>query len=170
EAWCIPARNVQSYVSELIKKGETADASSILKNYAACAGSEEADARRKTALGLSEMAELYGKADPKLLSEALRHLGLRLSVELDAEVQGLVRAALVRMSQEAATRPNFPRRQQALDLIAGVESQRPGIARNLRGKMGIEERVPEFVEEALKARQVAAGLTDVLKMLPQTTM
>jgi len=60
--------------------------------------------------------------------------------------------------------------EQALDLIAGVESQRPGIARNLRGKMGIEERVPEFVEEALKARQVAAGLTDVLKMLPQTTM
>src|SRR5258708_36648757 len=60
--------------------------------------------------------------------------------------------------------------QQALDLVAGVESQRPGIARSLRGKMGIEERVPEFVEEALKARQVAAGLTDVLKMLPQTTM
>ena len=60
--------------------------------------------------------------------------------------------------------------QQALDLIAGVETQRPGIARSLRGKMGIEERVPEFVEEALKARQVAAGLTNVLKMLPQTTM
>jgi len=60
--------------------------------------------------------------------------------------------------------------QQALDLIAGVESQRPGIARNLRGKMGIEERVPEFVEEALRARHVAAGLTDVLKLLRRTTM
>ena len=36
--------------------------------------------------------------------------------------------------------------------------------------MGIEERVPEFVEEALRARQAAAGLTSVLKMLPQTTM
>src|SRR5258708_33234445 len=36
--------------------------------------------------------------------------------------------------------------------------------------MGIEERVPEFVDEALKARHVAAGLTDVLKLLPQTTM
>ena len=33
--------------------------------------------------------------------------------------------------------------------------------------MGIEERVPEFVEEALRARQAAAGLTTVLKMLPQ---
>jgi len=119
---------------------------------------------------LSEMAELYAMADPKLLSEALRHLGLRLSVEQDAELQGLVSAAFVRMTQEAATRHCFPVMWQALDLIAGVESQRPGIARSLRGKMGIEERVPEFVEEALKARHVPAGLTDVLKLLPQTTM
>src|SRR6266851_1709154 len=170
EAWCIPARNVQSYVSELIKHGETADAISILKNYAACADSEEADARKKTAVGLSEMAELYGKADPMLLGDALRHLGLRLSVEQDSDLQGLVSGAFVRLSQQAATSRNFPVMEQALDLIAGVESQRPGIARNLRGKMGIEERVPEFVEEALKARQVAAGLTNVLKMLPQTTM
>src|SRR6266436_251912 len=170
EAWCIPPHNIQSFVGELIKHGDVAEAVSILKNYAACAESEEADARRKTALGLSEMAGLYATADPKLLSEALRHLGLRLSVEQDAELQGLVSGAFVRMTQEAATRHCFPVMWQALDLIAGVESQRPGIARSLRGKMGIEERIPEFVEEALKARQVPAGLTEVLKMLPQTTM
>ncbi len=170
EAWCIPARNVQSYVSDLIAHGEIAEATSILQNYAACADSEEADARKRTAVGLSEMAELYAKADPKLLGDALRHLGLRLSVEQDSDLQGLVSAAFVRLSQQAATSRYFPVMEQALDLIAGVESQRPEIARNLRGKMGIEERVPEFVEEALKARQVAAGLTDVLKMLPQTTM
>jgi hypothetical protein len=170
EAWCIPPRNVQSYVSELIEHGNLAEAVSILQNYAACADSEEPDARKKTAVGLSEMAELYSKADPKLLSEALRHLGLRLSVEQDSELQGLVSAAFVRLSQEAATSRYFPAMEQALDLVAGVESQRPGIARSLRSKMGIEERVPEFVEEALKARHVAAGLTDVLKLLPQTTM
>jgi hypothetical protein len=170
EAWCIPPRNVQSYVGELIEKGNIAEAISILQNYASCADSEEPDARRKTAMGLSELAELYSKADPKLLSAALRHLGLRLSVEQDSEVQGLVSAAFVRLSQEAATSRYFPAMEQALDLIAGVETQRPGIARSLRGKMGIEERVPDFVEEALRARHVAAGLTNVLKLLPQTTM
>jgi hypothetical protein len=36
--------------------------------------------------------------------------------------------------------------------------------------MGIEERVPDFVDEALRAQQVAAGLTNVLKLLPQTSM
>jgi hypothetical protein len=170
EAWCIPPRNVQSYVGELIEKGNIADAIGILQNYAACADSEETDARKKTASGLSEMAELYAKVDPKLLGEALRHLGLRLSVEQDAELQTLVSAAFVRLSQQAATSRCFPAMEQALDLISGVETQRPGIARSLRTKMGIEERVPEFVEEALRARQAAAGLTDVLKLMPQTAM
>ncbi len=170
EAWCIPPRNVQSYVGELIEHGNVAEAISILQNYAACADSEDADARKKTAVGLSEMAELYAKADPKLLSEALRHLGVRLSVEQDVEMQGLVSAAFVRLSQEAATSRYFPAMEQALDLVAGVEAQRPGIARSLRSKMGIEDRVPDFVDEALRARHVAAGLTNVLKLLPQTTM
>src|SRR5437870_1987244 len=170
EAWCIPPRNVQSYVGELIEHGNVAEAISILQNYAACADSEDADARKKTAVGLSEMAELYAKADPKLLSEALRHLGVRLSLEQDMEMQGLVSAAFVRLSQEAATSRYFPAMEQALDLVAGVEAQRPGIARSLRSKMGIEDRVPDFVDEALRARHVAAGLTNVLKLLPQTTM
>jgi hypothetical protein len=170
EAWCIPPRNVQSYVAELIERGDVAEAISILRNYASCADSEETDARRRTAAGLSELAELYAKADPRLLSQALRHLGVRLSVEQDAELQGLVSAAFVRLSQEAASNRCFPAMEQALDLLAGVESQRPGIARELRSKMGIEQRVPEFVEEALKARQLAAGLTTVLRMLPQPAM
>jgi hypothetical protein len=121
-------------------------------------------------MGLSEMAELYAKADPKLLGEALRHLGLRLSVEQDADLQTLVSAAFVRLSQQAATSRCFLAMEQALDLISGVEAQRPGIGRSLRPKMGIEERIPEFVDEALRARQAAAGMTNVLKMLPQTAM
>jgi len=170
DAWCIPPKNVQSYVAELIEKGDISQAISILQNYASCAESDEADARKKTAVGLSEMAELYAKADPKLLGEALRHLGLRLSVEQDGELQTLVSAAFVRLSQEAATSRCFPVMEQALDLVSGVEAQRPGIGRSLRPKMGIEERVPEFVDEALRARQAAAGMTNVLKMLPQTAM
>jgi hypothetical protein len=170
EAWCIPPKNVQSYVNDLIKRGDVAQAVSILQNYAACAESEESDGRKKAAVGLSQLAELYAKTDPKLLGEALRHLGLRLSVEQDAESQALVSAAFVRLSQQAATDRCFSAMEQALDLVAGVETQRPGIAQTLRGKMGIEERIPEFVEEALRARQTSSGLTNVLKLLPQSTM
>ena len=170
EAWCIPPKNVQSYVAALIEHGDLADANSILQNYARCADSEEADARKRAATGLSELAELYAKTDPKLLGEALRYVGLRLSVEQDQDLQSLVSAAFVRLCQEAAAKRHFGAMAQALDLLAGVESQRPGIARTLRVKMGIEERVPEFVDEALRARQISAGLTGVLKQLPQTAM
>jgi hypothetical protein len=170
EAWCIPPKNVQSFVSDLIGQGNIAEAISILQNYAKCADSEEPDARKRAATGLSELAELYAKADPKLLSEALRHIGLRLNLEQDQDLQSLVSAAFVRLSQEAAAQRQFGAMEQALDLLAGVESQRPGIAKSLRAKMGIEERVPEFVEEALRAREVSAGLTGVLKQLPQIAM
>jgi len=169
EAWCIPPKNVQSYVNDLIKRGDIAGAVGILQNYAACAESEDSDGRKKAAAGLSHLAELYAKIDSKLLGEALRHLGVRLSVEQDAESQALVSAAFVRLSQQAATSRCFSAMEQALDLVAGVETQRPGIANALRGKMGIEERIPEFVEEALRARHTA-GLLNVLKLLPQSTM
>ena len=170
EAWCIPPKNVQSFVNDLIKRGDLAQAVGILQNYAACAESEDSDGRKKAAAGLSHLAELYAKIDPKLLGEALRHLGVRLSVEQDAESQALVSAAFVRLSQQAATHRCFSAMEQALDLVAGIETQRPGIASALRGKMGIEERIPEFVEEALRARHTSAGLTNVLKLLPQSTM
>jgi len=170
EAWCIPPKNVQSYVSDLVKQGENADAVSILQNYARCADNEEPDARKRAATGLSEMAGLYAEADPRLLQEALRHVGLRLSVEQDQDLQSLVSAAFVRLSQEAAAHRHYGAMSQALNLLDGVESQRPGIAKTLRTRMGIEERVPEFVEEALRARGLAAGLTGVLRHMPQTAM
>jgi hypothetical protein len=170
EAWCIPPKNVQSYVAGLIEQGDVAEAISILQNYARCADSEEPDARRRAATGLSELAGLYAQADPSLLADALRHVGLRLSVEQDQDLQSLVSAAFVRLSQEAAAKRCFPAMGQALDLLAGMESQRPGIAKTLRAKMGIEERVPEFVDEALRARKVSIGLTSVLRQLPQTAM
>jgi hypothetical protein len=170
EAWCIPPKNVQSYVAGLIEQGDAAEAISILKNYASCADSDEPDARKRAVTGLSELAELYAQADPKLLVQALRHVGVRLSVEQDQDLQSLVSAAFVRLSQEAASKRCFPAMEQALNLLAGVETQRPGIAKTLRGKMGIEDRVPEFVEEALRARKLSAGLTGVLRQLPQTAM
>ena len=169
DAWCIPPRNVRSYVNDLVKNGSVAEAVAILDNYARLAESDDVDARKKTAAGLAELAELYAQLDPKLLGEALRHVGMRLMVEQNAELQSLISAAFVRLSQEAASNRCYPAMQQALELVNGVELQRPGMARTLRGKMGIEERVPEFLEEAMRAKQAAGGLTAVLRLLPQTS-
>jgi len=168
EAWCIPPKNLQSYVAGLIEHGDIAVATSILQNYARCVDSEEPEARKRAATGLSELAALYAQTGQGLLTDALRHVGLRLSVEQDQDLQSLVSAAFVRLSQEAAAHRCFPAMEQALDRLARVESQRLGIARSLGPKMGIEERVPEFVDEALRTPQIPVGLIGVLKQLPQT--
>lgn len=170
DAWCIPPRNIRSYADELLERGDNDAIGQVLTNYAGCAGHEDPEARRRTAVGLAELAVLYAKSGEGLLGDALRQLGIRLSLEKDAELQALVSAAFVRMSQEAAANRLFPAMEQALGLVAGAEQHRPGIAQNLRSKMGIEDRVPEFVEEALRARQAATQLTRVLKHLPQTAM
>ncbi len=171
EAWCIPPRNVRQYVSELIERGEVVEACAILQNYAACANSEEPNARRNTALGLAELAELYtGDQGGQLLSDAIRHVGLQLSLEREGELQTLVGAAFVRLSQEAASQRCFPAIQQALDSLDGVETQRPAVAGNLRPRMGVEERVPAFIDEALRAKKVAVGLCGVLRLLPHAAM
>lgn len=170
EAWCIPPRNVQSYVNDLLKKGNAPEAIRILQNYAACAESEDPEARKRSALGLSQLVELYGNVDPKLLREALRHLGSRLAAEQNTELQGLVSAAFVRFSKEAAAHRCYQAVELSLNLMAIAEVQRPGIARSLRDKMGIEEHVAGFLEEALRAKQAAAGLTNILRLLPQTSM
>ena len=170
DAWCIPPRNIRSFVNDLIKQGDVAEAIHVLHNYAGLAGSDDSEARKKTAVGLSELAEVYAEVHPKLLNEALRRLGLRLTLEPDAVLQSLASAAFVRLSQEAAGHRNYSAMEQGLEIVNGVEVRHPEVARNLRGKMGIEERVPEFLEEAMRARQAAAGLTKVLRLLPQTSM
>ena len=120
EAWCIPPKNLQSYVAGLIERGDIAVATSILQNYARCVDSEEPEARKRAATGLSELAGLYAQTGQGLLTDALRHVGLRLSVEQDQDLQSLVSAAFVRLSQEAAAHRCLPAMEQALDCLARV--------------------------------------------------
>ena len=82
EAWCIPPKNVQSYVAELIEHGEVAEAISILQNYAKCADSEEPDARKRAATGLSEMADALCAGGPEIAFRSVA--AYRIAVERGA--------------------------------------------------------------------------------------
>jgi len=68
---CIPPKNVQSYVNDLIKERRVAEAVSVLKNYAACAESEKVDGRRKAATVFHSL-RAYAKT-PQAAGEAMRH-------------------------------------------------------------------------------------------------
>ena len=69
EAWCIPPRNVQQYVEELMGRGESDAAGDILLHYASCVGNADAEARKKAAIGLGQLAELYSKAASQRLQD-----------------------------------------------------------------------------------------------------
>jgi PilZ domain len=168
EAWCIPPRNVQQYVEELLGRGESEAAGDILVKYASCVRNKDAEARKKAAIGLSQLAELYSKAASQRLQDALLQIGQQMAAEKDSELQTLLSAAFVRLSQESASRRYYRAMQQALDSLADLEELRPSWVQSLRPRIGVESRVPEFIEEALTAETMPEGLVGVLMRVPQT--
>src|SRR5246500_4277070 len=170
EAWCVPPRKVRSFLEDMLRRGELKTVNEILMKYASCIGLESDDARRTTAIGLGELAELYGSGDGSALIESIRRVGNQLAAERDPELQTLVSAAFVRLSQEAASKRCYPAMQQALASLDSVEAQRPGSTQSLRPRIGAEERMPEFVEEALRSGHVADGMIEILALMPKTTL
>lgn len=170
EAWCVPPRNVRAFLEEMLRRGELKTANEILMKYASCVALEAPEARRTTAIGLSDLGELYGSGDGSALMEAIKRLGNQLAVEREPELQTLISAAFVRLSQEAASKRCYPAMQQALASLESVETQRPGSTQSLRPRIGAEERLPEFIEEAMRSGQLADGMMDILNLMPKATL
>jgi hypothetical protein len=167
EAWCIPPRNIQQYVEDLMGRGESDAAGDILLQYASCVQNKDAEARKKAAIGLGQLAEVFSKAASKRLQDALRQIGQQMGAEQDPELQTLLSAAFVRLSQESAARRYYRALQQALDSVADLEETRPSWVQSLRPRLGVDNRIPEFIEEALTAEQVPDGLVGVLMRVPK---
>ena len=167
EAWCIPPRNVQQYVEELMGRGESDAAGDILLHYASCVGNADAEARKKAAIGLGQLAELYSKAASQRLQDTISKIGLAMAKEKDTELQTLLSAAFVRLSQESAGRRYYRAVQQALDSLADLEGSRPSWVQTLRPRIGVDNRIPEFIEEAMVAEAMPDGLVGVLMRVPQ---
>src|SRR5437762_2465645 len=136
EAWCVPPRNVRAFLEDMLRRGELKTVNEVLMKYASCVGLEAPEARRTTAIGLSDLGELYGSGDGSALMEAIKKLGNQLAIEREPELQTLVSAAFVRLSQEAASKRCYPAMQQALASLESVEAQRPGSTQSLRPRIG----------------------------------
>ncbi len=168
EAWCIPARNLKQYVEELLMHGDEKTALAILQNYASCLQSPEFEARRRTAIGIADIADVYASLGGRPLAPAIQVAGAQLSVERDDNLEGLISAAFVRLAQEAGLRRMFPALIQSLDSLDTVEHQRPVFAQSLRPRIGLEKRMPEFLEDALRGDRVLEGLEILLQRAPRS--
>jgi hypothetical protein len=170
EAWAIPPRNIRQFVDELLNRGDMDSARAILQNYAQCVRTAEPDARRKASTGLTDLADLYSRANHSLLKTTLHHLGDALSMEGNADLQTLLGASFVRFSHEAGARRQYPAVQEALVAMEKLEQQQPGLARLLWPRVKVGNPLPEFIEEALHAPSIPEGLVEVLRRMPNATV
>jgi hypothetical protein len=167
DVWCVPAPKVRECIEALRLNGEAEAAEKILRNYANCVTSKSNEVRRHAAMGLAELAAVYANGDEKLLVDVIRLVGVQLAEERDSELQSLVGAAFVRLSQEAATKRSYRAIQRSVELVDYVESERPGVGKNLRPRISVELRLPEFIEESVRTREIPAGLKELLRRMPR---
>jgi len=167
DAWCIPPRNVAEYVRQLLDRRDIKTATAILDTYSSNIRSSDLEARRRTAMGLSELAELYAQTDPELLRNAIQRTGEQLQLEPGLESQSLLGATLVRLTQEAATRSDFLALSQALECTDRLEKHRAELGSDVRRRIAVESRMHKFVSEVLLEPAIPSGFLEMLRREPR---
>jgi len=170
EAPCVPPRNIRQFIDVLLERGDKEGASAILQNYSNCLTAKEAEPRRKAAIGLSQLADLFAAPGIDLIGPIVHKIGEALVRDPDPEVQSLLSAAFVRLSSEAGNRKQYSALSEVCGAIDSVAKQRPALANELRPRIGVENRLPEFIEEALRLPQVPPDLILVLRRTSQASV
>ena len=167
EAPCVPPRNVRQFVEVLLDREDKDTAGEILNNYSSCLSAKDVDPRRKTAIGLSQLADLYARLGGEPMGRAIRKLSEQLIVDKDPELQSLLSAAFVRLSQEASAAKNYAAVNEVCAGMELVSVERPVLMSDLRPRVGVENRLPEFIEEALHQEPIAKDLAALLRRTSQ---
>ena len=170
EAACVPPRNVRQFVELLLERGDKETAGGILLNYLAGLDAKDPEPRRKTAIGLSQLADLYAGPEGPLMGTAIRKAGEQLLKDSDAELHSLLAAAFVRLSQEASTCRNYAAVGEVCTAMQNLAKKRPALVIDLQPRIGVENRLPEFIEEALRLPEIPHDLLLVLRQTSQAAV
>jgi hypothetical protein len=167
EAPCVPPRNLRQFVEVLLERDDKQSAAEILNNYSNCLGAKEGEPRRRTAIGLSQLADLYARVGGDSMGQAIRKLSQQLTTEKEPELLSLFSAAFVRLSQEASAAKNFAAVNEVCAGMDLMTVERPVLMSDLRPRVGVENRIPEFIEEALHLEPIPPDMLSVLRRTSQ---
>jgi len=170
EAPCVPARNIRQFIDSLLERDDKAGCIEILTNYANCLSAKDAEPRRKTAIGLSQLADLFATPGIDLTGAVIHKVSKALVKESDGEAQSLLSAAFVRLSSEANTHKQFSALNEVCTALDEIAKDRPATANDLRPRIGVENRLPEFIEEALRTPAIPRDLLAVLRRTSQASV
>lgn len=163
DAACVPARNVRQYAELLIQRGDRETASALLMNYAAAIASKDQEYRSRVADGIAQLSDLYAVVGGIVLGETAQKLGEAIAKESNPEIEALLSAAFVRLSSEAAQRKQYRSVAQTCETMDYVAGRRPALDKELRTRIAIEARLPEFIEDALRQQHFNSDLIGVLQ-------
>ncbi len=168
EAPCVPPRNLRQFVEVLLDRDDKQSATEILNNYSSCLGAKDTEPRRRTAIGLSQLADVYARLGGPAMGQAIRKLSEQLISEKDAELLSLFSAAFVRLSQEASSAKNYAAVNEVCAGMEHISVERPVLMSDLRPRVGVENRLPEFIEEALQLEPIPPDMLSVLRRTSQS--
>ena len=170
DAACLPPRNVRQFVELLLERSDRETASAILANYASAVGAGDRDYRSRAATGITQLADLFATVAGPVLGDATQKLANALVKESDPEIEALLSAAFVRLATEATHRKQYRAVAQACEAMEYVASRRPALEREIRSRIGVEGRLPEFLEDALRQPHVPPDLLGVLRRNSQAAV
>jgi len=168
EAPCVPPRNLRQFVEVLLDRDDKQSASDILNNYSSCLSAKDVEPRRRVAIGLSQLADLYSRLGGQPMGQAIKKLSEQLVVEKDVELQSLISAAFVRLSQEASSAKNYAAVNEVCSGMERISLERPVLMQDLRPRVGVENRLPEFIEEAIQMEVLPPDMLAVLRRTSQS--
>jgi hypothetical protein len=90
-------------------------------------------------------------------------LAKAIGQETDPELQNMLAAAFVRISSEATQRRQYDAIKHVCGAMNHITKRRPVLAAELRTRVGVENRLPEFIEDAIPVAEFPPDLVSVLR-------
>jgi hypothetical protein len=170
DAHCVPPRNIRQFAEVLIERNDKDTVVRILSNYVGYLSSKEIDPRRKTAIGLSQLADLFAVPGINMVGIVALRLAKAIGRETDPELQNMLAAAFVRISAEATQQRQYDAIKHVCGAMNHITKRRPVLAAELRTRIGVENRLPEIIDNAISMPEFPAELISVLRRTGAATV
>jgi hypothetical protein len=165
EAWCIPPKNVSSFVEELTEK-EDAAAEQILRNYCSLLRTGDASAKLKIANGIAVLAPAFTKVGVRLTRWAMTAVSSALGQNLSSELTPALCTALAALVHQAANAQKYEIVPAFFDKLADLQGLAPQISERVHIEAGIEGCAGRFLDDALQAEIPPTDLIEALQQMP----
>lgn len=175
-AWCLPVPVLRGYLEPLVaaaqRKGAEAsgrEAHRVVADFARCVRSEETRARRATATGLIELADLFGCLWPHpRIAEITGNVVDALLSETSPGIAGLLAAATEMLARVALERGDYTEFERVLDGLARApHAEEHEAITALSRRIIAQDRWLLLVDTALANRALDPALPRLLRRDPE---